>query len=111
MFKPNDCVFVDDPLLRSTSGNNAEAMSIQLYKLHLRTSRQFRILMVQEKTLTIVENGIPQTESIDNIMHTPKTASTDPQHFTENQNSTSQTSEQLQDNIPMEKKSTWKYSS
>lgn len=92
VFKPNDYDFVDNPPLRSTNDNKAEAISKLLYnKLELRTWEQFRIIIVQEKTLANAGHGIPQTVSMNRVTRAPETANFNHQQSTYNPNSSSRT--------------------
>lgn len=74
VLKPTDYIFVNIHILRSTGDSNAEKMLKKAYNiLQPQTAKPFRVIIVHEKTLTIVEHGIPQTVSIYHMTGAPDT--------------------------------------
>lgn len=74
-FTPNTYVFPENPPLRAKSNLAAKYFSIKEYnKLQSQTSGPFRIISVQENTVTIKDNSTPNAVSIDRVTQSSRVA-------------------------------------
>lgn len=84
VIKPNDYFLVKNPPLRSTPGNNTEALSKQACsKLQPQTTGHFKVITLQDMTLTTDERGTPQKILIDHVIHASNASNRNPSEFHE----------------------------